>query len=794
MKIISNSADVENYIDNHLVNYYKKRALFPFLGAGFTMGAKTRKSVIPNGPTCVKMMKDLIVAYNQDLQDDIKNIVDFDKVAGLFYQVVPKEIIADFIHDNFTGTKLDKVKEEFVNLEWPFIYTLNIDDAVERNSKYRPILPNVPLTKKYLTEVIFKLHGDANDEVSYIKHTDGIIFSRQQYLRSIINNKDLLDIFLDDYTSVNFILIGCSLDNELDLEYILANNSIKSKKETDKVYVTRQIPTALNKLKLESYGINVCLVVSDYQDLYVSLNDKFKNVDTAIDEPFKKYQISKLLKNSDKDFNMRALLGEEEIRIDNNIITAPHFLIDRTILGNISKLVLSEDIIFLIGKRVSGKTFLLYSIANTVKNKSVFLFPSKVSFDSDYIEKLLQLQNAIIMFDTDTIAAYDVEDIYYRISDFVARNISFVFCINSSDRLMISVPYTRIFDREIIELDAFFSNDETKLLNKDLSRFGIVNFSTNVNILNNIIKHKEIYRNLNDDLKLINAQLDSKLLTVFILCATFDKVYSGLFRALKIDQDKLMYAINLSKGAIEFEYDIETIEQGQHSSFKVITNSKVFLFSLLGHFISNHGNVSVAVNAIVDVVKQLKNYNRFKSYYKLIIAFDSLNQIFYKRSGGAANLIFLIYEKLEDLLYIDTHYWMQRAKSIYYLKRTNVPALLTAVEFAKKPYFDSTDYSRIKINASFQIALIYIRIVITQRFEKHLVYTEAIKWVCIALKENLHNSKVIENLIEDAKKGKMHNDFYQFATFVLKNPTTLSANDRETIVSKLFNTKVISNR
>ncbi|UEG53339.1 SIR2 family protein [Mucilaginibacter daejeonensis] len=792
MKILTTPEEVEYYVENNLATYYKKRSLFPFFGAGFTMGAKTMRGVIPDGSTCVQMMKNLIVTHNQDLHDDLIHISDFDKVAGLFYRVVPKDVIADFIYDNFTGAKLDKVREEFINLSWPFIYTLNIDDAIERNSKYRAILPNVPLTKKYLSEVIFKLHGDAIDEISYIKHTEGIIFSRQQYLRSIINNKDLLDIFLEDYTSVNFILIGCSLDNELDLEFILANNDIKSKKETDKIYLTSRVPSPINKLKLESYGINICLVVDDYSGFYSLVNEKFKDVDISTNEPFKRYQVDKLLKNSNKQFNMRALLGEQEIRIENNTITVPQFFIDRAVLPRIANLLLNEDIIFIIGKRVSGKTFLLYSIANIVKNKSVYLFPSKVSFDSDYIDKLLELQNVIVMFDTDTLAAFDIEDIYYRISDFVARNISFVFCINSSDRLMIAVPYTRVFNRELIEVDAFLSYEEVGLINKNLSRFGIANFRSSVNILNNIIHHKEIYRNLNADLNSISSALDSKLLTIYILCATFDKVYSSLFRALQIDQDKLSYAVNLSKSAIEFEYDIELIEQGQHSSFKVITNSKVFLFSLLGHYISNQKNVNIAVSTIVDVVKRLKTYDRFKTYYKSIIAFDSLNQIFYKRSGGAANLIFLIYGKLEELLYIDTHYWMQRAKSIYYLKRTNVQELLTAAEYAKKPYFDSADHSRIKINASFQIALIYIRIVITQKFNNHQTFTETVKWVCIALKENLHNSKVIENLIEDAKKGKMNNDYYQFATFVLDNPSMLSPNDRETILSKLFSSKIIS--
>jgi SIR2-like protein len=133
-------------------------------------------------------------------------------------------------------------------------------------------LPNRTLNKKYLPNpALFKLHGDTQDEVIYIKNEEGLIFSRKQYLRSLTANQDLLNVFFEDFTGKNCIMIGCSLDNEIDLEYLFANNRTGAPAQTDKIYVTSQEPDDLKKINLSDFGVNVCLIITNYNSFYKEL-------------------------------------------------------------------------------------------------------------------------------------------------------------------------------------------------------------------------------------------------------------------------------------------------------------------------------------------------------------------------------------------------------------------------------------------------------------------------------------------------------------------------------------------
>ncbi len=791
MKILSTPADITDYIDNQLITYYKKGTLYPFIGAGFTMGSKAKRALVPNGTECMDMMKKFIVSESEEYSD-INEEKDFDQVANIFYNVVPKEVISDFIFDHFTSVTLEKVKKEFINLNWPYIYTLNIDDAIENNASYKAVFPNRKIVRKYLnTGMVFKLHGDAFEEVAYIKNSDGVVFSRSQYLKSINQNKDLLDIFLEDYTSQNILLIGCSLLNEIDIEYLIANDEFNPNKISDKIYVTTQEPKGLKKVRLLNFGINVCLVVDNYDGFYKNLVERLGDLKSWDTNPFQKYLIKKYSKNDNPDFNKEMIFGETELSIENNVVNIPDFFIERMKLTEALSLIQSEDIIFVIGKRVSGKTFFLHSIANSIKNKDVYFFPSNVTIDSDFIEKLIGLKNCVVIFDSDTIDPYDVEEIYYRISDFTAKGINFVFCVNSSDRLMLSIPMTKVIDREIIELESYFKEEEILLINKSLSKYAIPNFRKSNNLLSNIITYKEIYRNLDTDVSKIVSQFETKMLKVFILCAVFNKVYSSVFRALNIDHDNLSFAIQLSNKAIELEHDLDTIEFGQHASYKAITNSKAYIFACLGAYIERRENMNFTVSSIIDIVAKLKPHDRFHNIYKAVIAFDTLNQIFYKKgNGGAINLIFLIYEKLEALLYQDTHYWMQRAKSIFYLKRNNIGELLKAIEFAKKPYYDSEPFTRVNMNASYQIATIYLRVTNLQHFKDPNIFKEAVNWIYTTLQESTSDNKVIQNLVYNARKERDKNDLYNLAIHIKNNRQLVEKKEAEAILSKILTFKI----
>ena len=100
------------------------------------------------------------------------------------------------------------------------------------------------------------------------------------------------------------------------------------------------------------------------------------------------------------------------------------------------------------------------------------------------------------------------------------------------------------------------------------------------------------------------------------------------------------------------------------------------------------------VNAILRIVKAFLNGdNDQKRIYKEVMQFDTLNQLFGRKSG-AGRLIFKVYGKLQPVLKDDLHYWLQRAKSIYRLvSDTQYFKLKEAYGYAKKAYMDSNQKS-----------------------------------------------------------------------------------------------------
>lgn len=797
MKIIKTEAGLTEYIQQNIARYYRSKTLIPFIGAGFTKGCKSRKGKVPDGSQCSDQMKSMIISQLADddtAKVETAKLTDFDIIANYFYRLVPTDDIQDFISENFTSVTLLDNQKEFINFEWPSIYTLNIDDAIESSTWRQIVLPNQKINKKYLNKPVFKLHGDARDELTYIRDRDGIIFSRKQYLQSLTENKDLLLIFLEDYATYNFFFIGCSLVNELDLEFVLANNNTSSPTKTDKIYVTSNEPSKLTRIRLETFGINVCLVVSDYVKFYQAVAEALSLNEVDEQDIFSQYLVKTLDENNKPEFNKGVICGEEEIRIINNKLTVPSFFAHRELTRSLIDLLVKENIIFVIGRRVSGKTFFLYDIVKTLKTEKIYLIPSKVSIDSILIDKIDELNNCIIMFDTDSIIPSDIEDIYYRITNFKKHNIRFLFMINSSDRLMLSVPYTRALDSEILELNNTFTQQELSGINHELSRLGLARLKTNSNILTNIVNHQGIYRRLDTQLNKIPRELDERSLQIFILGAVFDKVYSSLYRALKIDYDILKFTLEYSNKSLEFEFGMDDIERGQHANYKVVTNSKSFIFSLLGKYIfQNQANMTASANAVVAIVARLRFYESFRNYWKSLISFDNLNQIFYhSKKGGAIRLIFLIYQQLETLLFEDSHYWLQRGKSIYYLSRNNSNHLEKAIEYSKKPYYDSAPNTRIKSTSSFQIAMIYNRIAAIQNFSNTDIVNEAVDWYSISLKETNHNLKIVNNFLEEARQKKFRSDFYNLCHYIMDNPRSTDKQKRSFLLSKLLNKGVSS--
>lgn len=83
----------------------------------------------------------------------------------IFIKKVDIGIQKSYLLNNFTKVELSQVKKNFLSLQWPYIYTLNIDDGIENNGDYTVVYSNRPVDEAIFdhSRCVIKLHGDVNE-------------------------------------------------------------------------------------------------------------------------------------------------------------------------------------------------------------------------------------------------------------------------------------------------------------------------------------------------------------------------------------------------------------------------------------------------------------------------------------------------------------------------------------------------------------------------------------------------------------------------------------------------------
>lgn len=100
-----------------------------------------------------------------------------------------------------------KQKKQFLSLFSQYVYTLNIDDAIEHNcNQFNVLLPNTEIFDKYVEQytTVFKLHGDVNFYLKNIEN-ESIIFNKKEYIESIKKNGKMLTKLKEDFADKNII-------------------------------------------------------------------------------------------------------------------------------------------------------------------------------------------------------------------------------------------------------------------------------------------------------------------------------------------------------------------------------------------------------------------------------------------------------------------------------------------------------------------------------------------------------------------------------------------------------------
>ena len=493
---------------SEFIGHIYRRNMIPIIGSGFTTDCKTRTNSVPDGQKMKKLMIKEICTFNNalSLSDFEGRDFRFSQIADYFYRFVPKEKQYELIREHFIGVKLETNKQKFLKVNWPYIYTLNIDDGIEKNSSFNKVLPYKKLTEDiHILNCVFKLHGDAFHEITYPEEQN-IIFSREQYIKSLEKNKTMLSLFQSDYSDKNIIFIGCSLEDELDLSYIITTNNNISDSYVLRIFVTNSNIDPIRKLELEQFGINTILIIDNYSEFYLKIFDLFDSIKIEYDDllnDFKNLKVEKIGKGGAD--NKRFLQGFN-IFNNNGTYYLPDFVVRREITKQVLEDIYSNTLTLVIGRRVSGKTILMLQILQSIKDKDVYFFPSDVSLSSVDIKNALSRKNSVILFDSNSISYQDAHNILNNIDSIKKNNSSIIFAINSSDRLMFAllsspehIDYYEIPDK--------LGKSDTDCINKELSKLGLTNLISNQTIIENFFRYSNIYSH--DILNLPTINIDN---------------------------------------------------------------------------------------------------------------------------------------------------------------------------------------------------------------------------------------------------------------------------------------------
>lgn len=210
--------------------------LIPFIGAGLS-----KNLGLPNWEGLIRLLaEDLgLEAREFDLRGDFLQIAEYYLLVkgdiGAF-----KKMMHRFLHPADRDIQRSPIYNTLVDLNFPFIYTTNFDDIIERayQLKGRPWhaisdMHHLLAPPRNVTQIV-KIHGTYNDDSSIVL-TESHFFNRLEF-------ENAIDIkFKHDLLGHTFMFIGYSF-RDINIRYRIYE-MMKYKHQVQSAAV--QIPTAI---------------------------------------------------------------------------------------------------------------------------------------------------------------------------------------------------------------------------------------------------------------------------------------------------------------------------------------------------------------------------------------------------------------------------------------------------------------------------------------------------------------------------------------------------------------------
>lgn len=671
-------------IEDYLREAFRNNRIVLILGAGFSGGEEAKNGIVPFGKDFVDHMIDELKKNRKIPEEYFKELQHekFQEISELYEddEYVAKAVRRKYYSDCFTEVRLSDDKKKILEITWPYIYTLNIDDAIEKNSLYNHVIyANRPVEEEILNEkkCVIKLHGDISDMLTY-GDSSCRVFTSEEYIRSIMNNCSLLNKLKHDYQYLNILFIGCSFNNEFDLISLNFTSSNFQSHNIRRFVFLKEEPDFKTERNLKKYGITDVVIISDFEEIYNRIYYSWKESKKIMPTDLEKYRNIKIeyLNKGDKENIKYILYGHNLYDTKHNQLLLPCFFTSRkesirpTSIPNCA-------ITFIKGRSVSGKSYFLVDLYLKYQGKNKYYFNSFVKLNDKTLDLLLEEENAAFFFDVGVVTSNQFEKILSKSNQINDKSSQFIFVLSMNNSDFMGIVKQKLRTGQIVEnnigemqIEKRFSPRETNEINGILPFLSLPAINSEKNILDNLITiHRDVVkRGTYSKLKIKVDHFTIKDLELYIYLATKERIDS--YELIKFDLEKTLSNFSNRYRAVIDEDKTESFEisSKDNSPTKYLLNSKFWLHTELGNYALREENQDSIYEAYLSIIRSIKESSEGSSSwyrresYRDFILFDIINNIFSLKKKRNLKFIIGLYEKLNSELADDYQYLHQFSK------------------------------------------------------------------------------------------------------------------------------------
>jgi len=385
-----------------------------------------------------------------------------------------------FLKARFTNTTPPDWMKYLVQIPWAQIWTLNIDDCVERaysawRHQARQSAYSISWTERHRTArpalgetLLVHLHGKA----SRAHREPEIIFDISAYVNATLAQHRWHKVFGDSYPAEPFLIVGASLDSEIDLQVVLEQGRLTAYGDHPSIIVLREI-SSFQAEEYRRYGLVPVEALADsfFADVtgllpHYLLEMTHEEALSAEDTPSEVYTFLSQWQRLDvtppgpaEDRRHDFYAGHQPAWRDILLSLPGERDGHKTVFAKLTEEVeLGENrILVLSGDAFSGKSAFLLNVAKDLGTRGFvpFMYGGEVSPDVRSAAWWLQrYPRSVLLLDDASDFAHEIEEMYTRLEG-TSASIRMVAAERTNrarhiENVLITVPHETISLRRVL--------------------------------------------------------------------------------------------------------------------------------------------------------------------------------------------------------------------------------------------------------------------------------------------------------------------------------------------------------